>query len=170
MQQTLELSVNVNDNTADEVSTMVSVMVNKKDNGRAEVGRLSRGTGDGERMLTLPILPTIFSMDDPDGGTIGAVVYQWQLCVNETDCEVLPNWDGILNTNSASYTIPNTRIPATQNRMSGHAISDGDQFRISVTYTDRQGYTETVYSMSEGVTPDTEVRIRSKVFLEGPLQ
>ena len=168
IQQTLELSVRVSD-TADEVSTMVSVVVNKDDNGQAEVGRLSRGTGDGKRMLTLPNLD--FLADDPDGGGItSSVVYQWQLCVNGTDCEVLASWDGILNTNSPSYTTPNTRIPATQNRMSGYTIRDGDQFRISVTYTDRQGYTKTIYSGRQSVTPSAEVRIRSKVFLEGPLQ
>ena len=143
---------------AEAVSTMVSVVVHKKDNGQAAVGSLRRAS-DNERMLTLPVP---FSRDDPDGGTSGTVVYQWQLCISGADCSNLANWNNISSATSNSYTIPT--------RLSGRTIVEGDLFRIGVTYTDRQGYTKTVYSGSRGATRSTEIRIRAKVFLEGPLQ
>ena len=104
--------------------------------------------------------------NDPDGGGISnTVAYQWQRCwgsVDGTDCLVSANWVNIPSATSDSYTIPTS--------LSGRTIVEGDLFRIGVTYTDRQGYTETVYSSSRGATRSTEIRIRAKVFLEGPLQ
>ncbi len=160
-QQTLALQLVVRDTAAEAVSTMVSVVVNKKDNGQANIGTLRRDN-DNERILTLTGLTLT---DDPDGGGLSSTVaYQWQRCWGSdgTDCSDANNWVNISGAIGNSYTIPAS--------LSGHTITEGDLFRIGVTYTDMQGYERTVYSDSRGVSRSTEVRIRTRVFLEGPLQ
>ncbi len=160
-QQTLALQLVVRDTAAEAVSTMVSVVVNKKDNGQANIGTLSRDN-DNERILTLTGLTLT---DDPDGGGLSSTVaYQWQRCWGSdgTDCSDANNWVNISGATGNSYTIPAS--------LSGHTIAEGDLFRIGVTYTDMQGYERTVYSGSRGVSRSTEIRIRARVFLEGPIQ
>ncbi len=160
-QQTLALQLVVRDTAAEAVSTMVSVVVNKKDNGQANIGTLRRDN-DNERVLTLTGLVLT---GDPDGGGLSSTVaYQWQRCWGSdgTDCSDANNWVNISGAIGNSYTIPAS--------LSGHTIAEGDLFRIGVTYTDMQGYERTVYSGSRDISRSTEIRIRTRVFLEGPLQ
>ncbi len=160
---TVSWRVMVSDRTASATGA-VSVVVIKRDNGQATVGSLRRASGN-DRMLTLT---GIVLANDPDGGGMSnTVAYQWQRCwgsIDGTNCSVSGDWVNISSTNSDSYTIPTS--------LSGHMIAEGDRFRIGVTYTDGQGHInmQPIYSGSLDVSPSTEVRIRSKVFLEGPLQ
>ena len=161
---TVNWEVTVTDTGGASTTGTVSVVVIKRDNDRATVGSLRRAS-DNEQMLTL-LSP--FSRDDRDGvNPTPRLEYQWQLCGGGMNCQ--NNWENISNATSTTYTIQYP-IPTMQNPTPGHGMVDGDLFRIGVTYTDGQGYRETVHSSTRGATRSTEVRIRSKVFLEGPLQ
>ena len=91
---------------------------------------------------------------DPDGdATTPNYAYQWQA---KTGSE----WMNIEGATDASYTI------------SGNLASASGEFRVQITYTDGQGYPETSTSNAIPYTPpdSSGLRIRTKVFLEGPLR
>ena len=153
---TLILEVKVIDGEFNTTGT-VSVVVKKKNNGQISVESLSRS----ERTLTLP-LSNIDRSGETDGGVNGDVAYQWQQCLGGTDCSDLASWtdigtESVLGDSEPSYTVLGS-------------VNDNDRFRVKLTYTDGQGYDETVYSSSLGPDASADIKIRSKVFLEGPLQ
>ena len=153
---TLILEVEVIDGEFNTTGT-VSVVVKKKNNGQISVESLSRS----ERTLTLP-LSNIDRSGETDGGVNGGVAYQWQQCLGGTDCSDLASWtdigtESVLGDSEPSYTVLGS-------------VNDNDRFRVKLTYTDGQGYDETVYSSSLGPDASSDIKIRSKVFLEGPLQ
>ena len=81
--------------------------------------------------------------------------YQWQIFTTESE------WMNVASTTDASYTI------------SGDLAETSNTFRVQVTYTDGQGYRKTLTSNEISYTytpPDRGLRIRTKVFLEGPLR
>ena len=165
---TLILEVEVSDDDPN-ITTRATVVVNKKNNGDISVGSPSRASND-ERIL---ILQDIDRDSDPDGAVIGAVTYQWQRCWGSDDgvnCSKGSDaWTDIAGTSGTlpvndmtSYTVPPT--------ISVHTVTEGDLFRVALTYTDGQDYERTVFSSSRGPSASSDIRIRSKVFLEGPLQ
>ena len=83
---TVNLEVTVSD---EFVSTtgIVPVEVIKRNNGEAALG-ISITLGSGATTLTAMILS-----DDPDGGTSGTVMYQWQVCEGSNrKCELFSGW------------------------------------------------------------------------------
>ena len=89
--------------------------------------------------------------DDPDGNNLSAVpTYRWQRC--QSPCSSATDIAGQVGT---TYTPRN--------------VAEGDTFRIKISYTDGQGYSNTIYS--NALDPSSAgIRVRAKVFLEGPLQ
>ena len=87
---------------------------------------------------------------DPDGDPDPAdYTYQWQSRALGTDSK----WTIIMSATDDTYAIPKD--------VSG-------EFRVQVTYTDRQGYNETLASdVIEYIAPSQGLKIRTKVFLEG---
>ena len=144
---TLTLKLTVSDGLAD-VSTMASVRVKRKDNGMAIPTVLIR---DGPKLMP----PTIDLSGDPDGAGTSAT-YVWQQC--SSDCSTSDGsmsdgmgWTdiGVASSSATPYTIG-----------AGQA---GYRFRLKVRYIDGQGYENVIFYNSG-------MRIRSRVFLEGPLR
>ena len=95
------------------------------------------------------------AVNDPDGNaTDPNYTYQWQRFSPESD----PPWMNINTATAATYDVPDDTPIDTR-------------FRVLVTYTDGQGYNETVES-AEIVYPSLVkgIKVRTKVFLEGPLR
>ncbi len=160
---TLNLEVEVSDGELATTSAVL-VEVRKKNNGSATI-RISVEIVSGGTTLTAMILS-----DDPDGGTSGTVVYQWQVCEgNEGRCPSESHWMNIDDAGGIRYMISGSSILVEGgNRFS--VVEDGSLFRVKGTYTDGQGYREAVYSPERVYTTRPLLRIRTKVFLEGPLQ
>ena len=142
----LTLMLTVNDGHADDVSTKVSVLVKRKNNGAAIPTVLIR---DGLELMP----PTIDLSGDPDnapdsGAT--SATYVWQRC--SANC--LPNGDW-------EY-IPTSR-GETEYEITVEEEQEGYIFRLKVDYIDGQGYENVIFYNSG-------IRLRTKVFLEGPLQ
>ena len=87
---------------------------------------------------------------DPDGDPDPAdYTYQWQSRALGTDSK----WTNIMSATDNTYTIPEN--------VSG-------EFRVQVTYTDRQGYKGTLESADIVYLPLVKgIKVRTKVFLEG---
>ena len=151
---TVNIEVVVSDGTTTTIG-MTSVTVNKVNNGVITIGA-SIEVGSEATTLTATRLT-----NDPDGNPSEAVMYQWQVC-SADDCSMEGgNWRDIVGATGSPYLI-----------MSGSSdLERGNSFRAVATYTDGQGYPETVNSPAQVYTPLTSaIRIRVKVFLEGPLQ
>ena len=160
---TINLEVEVSDGELVTTRT-VSVVVNKKNNGSARLG-IPIGIGSAGITLT-----TTVSSDDPDGGTSGTVVYQWQVCAgNEADCPSADDWLDIDDAGGIQYVISGSSILVKEGSRFP-LVTGGSLFRAEATYTDGQGYSEAVYSPARVYTTLPLIRIRAKVFLEGPLQ
>ena len=116
------------------------VTIHKINNGPADI-TITETTG------TLSI-----TVNDPDGNVTDPT-YQWQRFSPESD----PPWMDINTATEATYVPDDTPIAT--------------RFRVLVTYTDGQGYKETVES-AEIVYPSLVkgIKVRIKVFLEGPLR
>ena len=95
------------------------------------------------------------TVNDPDGdATTPNYVYQWQRLAPEADSQ----WMDIDAATTATYIVPD-ETPI------------GTGFRVSVTYTDGQGYRQTKVSDEiRYIAQFNGLRIRTKVFLEGPLR
>ena len=91
--------------------------------------------------------------DDPDGNNVSAVpTYRWQRC--QSPCSSATDIDG-MDAETKEYTPRNA--------------AEGDRFRIKIGYIDGQGYSNTIYS-NDLYPSSADIRVRAKVFLEGPLQ
>ena len=92
---------------------------------------------------------------------MGTVNYHWQCEKNSLNVCSVPgptaNWGNITGATGRNYRIADT---SPQDK----------RFRIIATYTDMQGYSTTIESRSITFTESDALKIRSKVFLEGPLQ
>ena len=162
-QTALNLEVEVDDGELPTTRALL-VQVNKKNNGSARL-RTSIEIASGGTTLTAIVLSA-----DPDGGTSGTVVYQWQVCAGEEGrCPSESHWMNIDGTTTAQYVISGTNI-MVKNGSVFSLMEDGSLFRVRGTYTDGQGYSEEVDSEERLYTTLSVLRIRAKVFLEGPLQ
>ena len=112
------------------------------------IRKTNKGPADINLSITSATLTAIVGAD-PDGDvTTPNYQYQWQT-----------------NTGSEWMNLD----PTTSNT---YAITADGEFRVQVMYTDGQGYLETSTSKAIPYTqPDSSgIRIRTKVFLEGPLR
>ena len=132
----------------DEFTTSRSkvVTINKIDNGLADIA-ITKMNGT--------LIVTVNPDSDPDGNaTTPNYVYQWQQRAPGADSQ----WQDINATTTATYSVPSDTLVDTG-------------FRVSVTYTDGQGYRKTKASREiRYIAQFRGLRIRTKVFLEGPLR
>ena len=143
---TVNIEVMVSDGTA-TMTSMTSVVVNKVNNGAITI-TIDASIEVGSEATTLTAMRLT---DDPDGNpSDDDVRYQWQICSAEG------NWDNITDATTRSYLITSD--------------SGGNSFRVQARYTDGQGYMEVVNSPAQCTPLTSGIRIRAKVFLEGPLQ
>ena len=159
---TLILEVEVSDGGISTTKT-VSVVVNKVNNGQISAGSIQRDSDNPGGFR----LSNIGGRKDPDGKADVNVSYQWQRCWKSedgVDCsEDSEAWLDIGGETGNSYK-PTTSIE-------GHVVQSEDRFRVALEYTDGQGYDESVPSLNTLSTdPSSDIKIRIKVFLEGPLQ
>ena len=161
---TLDLEVKVDDGDLSTTGT-VSVVVEKQNNGSARLGITFMEITNRGTTLTVMMLS-----DDPDGGTSGTVVYQWQVCAGaEGRCPSANDWMDIDGATEERYMISAADI-LVEGGSTFSLVEDGSIFRVEGTYTDVQGYKEEVDSPVHVYTTHPVIRIRIKVFLEGPLQ
>ena len=171
---TASFVVVVSDGTTATIG-MFSVVANKEDNGVVSVNDLVRSPTTETRLICTGIDET----SETDGGVRGAVTYYWQQCLGSlgNNCSIdagdgsgwqdIAGQTGILGDSEIFYDVPNTlSVPPN------HRVRSGDRFRVRIAYTDLQAYTRNVYSSDLAVQVETSevIRIRAKVFLEGPLQ
>ena len=145
--QTVELHITVNDATAGQTLELtVDLTIKKVNNGLADIS-----ISITNRTLTVASIGA-----DPDGDTIAPTyAYQWQISTTTAQ------WMDIDSATDASYTITDDLAETS------------GEFRVQVTYTDGQGYR--VMQTSNEVSyipppPSSGLRVRTKVFLEGPLR
>ena len=118
------------------------VTIHKIDNGQADI----------DISVTSATL-TVTVGTDPDGdASEPGYEYQWQ----RRALEPRISWQDIMSATTASYTI------------SDDLMAD-NQFRIQVTYTDAQDYRVTLESNPYPILIKG-IKVRTKVFLEGPLR
>ncbi|MXX98913.1 MAG: cadherin-like beta sandwich domain-containing protein [Gammaproteobacteria bacterium] len=138
---TLTLMLTVSDGRTDDVSTRVSVLVKRKNNGAAIPTVLIR---DGQKLMP----PVIDLSGDPDGAGSSAT-YVWQRC--SANCSTDGAWSDVGEASDS----------ATE-----YEIQDGQagyNFRLKVHYIDGQSYENVIFYNSG-------IRIRAKVFLENLLR
>ena len=143
-ERAVELNIRVGDDGGHTFEHRAELTVRKVNNGEAEIA-ISRET-------TRTLIVTVGS--DPDGDPNPAgYTYQWQTRALGTE-----EWTDI-STTDKSYTI------------SDDLASVSGEFRIQVMYTDGQGYKETLISnVIQHTSPSQGIKVRTKVFLEGPLR
>ena len=134
----------------DDGFTMTSsskvVTINKIDNGLADIA-ITEANGT----LSVMVNPN----SDPDGNTTDPnYTYQWQQRTSEQGSP----WQAIDAATAATYLIPGDTPINTR-------------FSVLVTYTDGQGYRQTGQSAEIAYPSVVEgIKVRAKVFLEGPLR
>ena len=151
---TVTLQLTVSDATTQTATTLTMVIV-KTNNGSLT---LAAASTQGGKTLTAPMLTLT---DDPDSTATapGLVLgYQWQFCPSSAldNCVANSNnWTSLSALNARTYTVPDS-------------ATNGDQFRVIITYRDGQGYTNRI--ASDARSYKSAILIRLKVFLEGALQ
>ena len=140
--QTVRLTIRVSDQADKIFEHTEELHIRKTNNGSADINI---------SITSATLTATIGA--DPDGDpNPTSYTYQWQ---TKTGAE----WMNIDSATDISYTI------------SGDLTSAGGEFRVQITYTDGQGYQEIPTSNEIRYTPPgSGLRIRTKVFLEGPLR
>ena len=140
--QTVRLTIRVSDQADKIFEHTEELHIRKTNNGSADINI---------SITSATLTATIGA--DPDGDpNPTSYTYQWQ---TKTGAE----WMNIDSATDISYTI------------SGDLTSAGGEFRVQITYTDGQGYKETLTSNEIRYTPPgSGLRVRTKVFLEGPLR
>ena len=143
--QTVRVTIRVNDKTA-EIEAF-------EHTAELHIRGINNGPADINISMTNTTLTATIGTD-PDGDpNPPTYTYQWQ---TDTGSE----WMNLASTTDTSYTI------------SGDLASASGEFRVQVMYTDGQGYPETLTSNAISYTrpPSSGLRVRTKVFLEGPLR
>ena len=153
--KTLELEVAVSDGSLSTTKT-AEVVVAKINNGVPTIRPLITR---GDKRLTLRMSTDDRAIDaDPDGAHDNPdKFYRWQWC--QSPCSL---WMDISDATTATYIIPDN--------ISDTDVQDNDKFRIKIGYTDGQGYSETIFSGHRAASANADIKVRAKVFLEGPLQ
>ena len=143
--QTVELHITVTDATGQTLEHTEDLMIKKVNNGSADIA-----ITEENNILAVTV------GSDPDGDPNPAgYTYQWQSRTSAADSP----WMKIESATNNTYTI------------SDDLASVSGEFRIQVMYTDRQGYSETLVSdVIQHIAPSQGIKIRTKVFLEGPLR
>ena len=143
--QTVKLTIRVSDQSdqIEDFEHTEELHIRKTNNGSADINI---------SITSATLTATVGTDPDGDPNPLN-YTYQWQ---TNTDS----GWMTIASTTDTSYTI------------SGDLASARGEFRVQVMYTDGQGYPETPTSNAIPYTqPDSSgLRIRTKVFLEGPLR
>ena len=142
--QTVTLTIRVSDQ-ADKIEDFEYTEV-------LHILKTNNGSADINLSITSATLTAIVGTD-PDGDvTTPSYQYQWQ-SLAKTGAE----WMDIEGATDASYTISDDETSA--------------EYRVQVMYTDGQGYQEMLTSKGIRHTlPGSGLKIRIKVFLEGPLR
>ena len=142
----VELNIRVGDDGGQTFEHRAMLTVRKVNNGVADIV-VSRAT-------TTTLIAMVGS--DPDGDPADSgYTYQWQSHTPDAGSQ----WLDIDSATSTSYTITDDLASASS------------EFRVQVTYTDRQNYQAILTSDEIRYTPPgSGLRIRTKVFLEGPLR
>ena len=151
--ETLQLQVSVSDGNL-SATQMVEVVVTKVDNDKVDTS-----ISIDQANLALFTLDEIDLESDSDGENDNPNInYQWQRCPANADCSPQGDWRDISVT-SRSLIVTDF----------GGVV--GDKFRVKITYTDKQGYrADDFFSSTKDYTGRADIRVRAKVFLEGPLQ
>ena len=164
--RTLSLKIVASDSSLSDTQT-AEVVVTKVNNGPLETAQTIAKIDRNGNVLTLKTGTDTQAIaadpDNPDDNTVSpATTYQWQWC--QSSCSSSGSWDDInLNAAGVTYTIPGT--------ISGTPTQEEHRFRIKISYTDGQGYTDnTIFTNNLPKDPSADIRVRAKVFLEGPLQ
>ena len=153
--KTLELEVAVSDGSLSTTKT-AEVVVTKINNGVPTIRPLI--TRDDKRLTLRMATDDRAIAADPDGEHGNPdKFYRWQWC--QSPCSL---WMDISDATTATYIIPDN--------ISDTNVQDNDKFRIKIGYTDGQGYSETIFSGHRAASADADFKVRTKVFLEGPLQ
>ena len=154
--ETLHLEVTVSDGNLSTTQT-ATVVVTKINNGNAFIPSITVDPNNPNGF----IFEQIDLTQDPDGkaddvNIISNLNYRWQHCSASADCSSGGDWTNI------GMPITDTTNPLS---LTPSDFGVDDRLRVKITYTDGQGYNENLLS---GIYP--AVKIRAKVFLEGPLQ
>ena len=155
---TLQLEIKVTEKEGEGLSTTrtASVVVTKDDNGDAIIPSISVNPDNPNEFTFRQI---VLSQDKDGVNDSPNLKYRWQHCPANTNCS--SNWQDI-----GSLITDTTNALSLD--LSGFGV--GDSFRVKITYTDGQGYNENLLSGTKVYTTDPTVKVRVKVFLEGPLQ
>ena len=155
--ETLQLQVSVSDGNLNTKQT-ATVVVTKINNGNAVIPSISVNPDNPNEFTFRQIDLT----QDPDGvNNSPNLNYQWQQCSASADCSSGGDWTNI------GSLITDTANPLS---LTTSDFGVGDKLRVKITYTDGQGYNENLLSGVKTYTTESAVKIRAKVFLEGPLQ
>ncbi|MXX98505.1 MAG: hypothetical protein F4Y58_01165 [Gammaproteobacteria bacterium] len=158
----LEIAVTEMREGGETTTQTTSVVVTKVNNGPSETSPRIDRNGNTLTLVSSTLDNAIAV--DPDGdNTINSnPLYQWQWC--QSSCSLSDSWDDInLNADGESYDIPS--IISNISTIAEH------RFRIKISYTDGQGYTDnTIFTNNLPKDPSANIKVRAKVFLEGPLQ
>ena len=143
-QQTVELSIIIRDDSNQVLEHTEVLTIQKVNNGSADIAI----TREGDTL-------TVIIGADPDGATdTSSYTYQWQSRASADE-----PWMDIESAMDASYVITGDLA-----RISG-------EFRIQMMYTDGQGYRAALESDAILYIPLSRgIKVRTKVFLEGPLR
>ena len=144
--QTVTLTIRVSDQS-DEIEDFEHTEV-------LPILKTNNGSADINLSITSATLTAIVGADPDGDATTPSYQYQWQ-SLAKTGAD----WMDIEGATDASYTI-------------GDEVKSSAEFRVQVMYTDGQGYQEMPTSKGIRYTlPGSGgLRIRIKVFLEGPLR
>ena len=118
------------------------------------IRKTNKGSADINISITNTTLTAIIGADPDGDATTPNYAYQWQQLAPEADSQ----WMDIDAASAVTYLIPdNTPI--------------NTRFRVLVTYTDGQGYRQTGQSADIAYPSVPKgIKVRAKVFLEGPLR
>ena len=154
--ETLQLQIEVTEDRDGGVSVTqtAEVVITKIDNDKVDTSISVDQTN-----LALFTLDEIDLESDSDGENDNPNInYQWQRCPANADCSPQGDWRDITAT-SRSLTVTDF----------GGVV--GDKFRVKITYTDKQSYrADDFFSIAREYTGRADIKVRAKVFLEGPLQ
>ena len=143
--QTVTLTIRVSDQS-DEIEDFEHTEV-------LPILKTNNGSADINLSITSATLTAIVGADPDGDATTPSYQYQWQSLAKAG-----ADWMDIESATDASYTI-------------GDEVKSSAEFRVQVMYTDGQGYQEMPTSKGIRYTlPGSGLKIRIKVFLEGPLR
>ena len=155
--ETLRLEIKASDGSSSR-TRVAEVVVTKINNGPSETSpRIERNESNEQQLALKTESDNQAIADDPDGDNSSPnKSYQWQRC--QSSCSSPSSWTDIDGERGRTYIIPNNE-------------PEDNRFRIKLRYTDGQGYPDnTIFTNTLAASATADIKIRAKVFLEGPLQ